>query len=58
MPEIDISVEEEAFEERNLQSYLKGAVLESIGRIRKLAPDFVPPPFSPSADEVANKACC
>ena len=48
IPEINISVEEEAAEERDLQSYLREALRESMGRIQKLAPDFVPPPFSPA----------
>lgn len=47
-PEVDIPVEEEAAEERDLQFYLRQALNESIGRIQKLAPDYVPPPFTPA----------
>jgi 1-acyl-sn-glycerol-3-phosphate acyltransferase len=47
-PEVDIPVEEEAVEERDLQFYLRQALNESIGRIQKLAPDYVPPPFTPA----------
>lgn len=44
-PEVDILVEEEAAGERDLQSYLREALRDSIGRIQQLAPDYAPPPF-------------
>jgi 1-acyl-sn-glycerol-3-phosphate acyltransferase len=47
-PRIEVEIEEEVVLERDLQGYLRQALSESIGRLRELAPDFVPPPFSAS----------